>query len=198
VRPLPEAFAATRDALHELAGREISPAREAVTGRIGLRAMPGGFGTPVFGDRRRLRVDGAELVVEDAGSETRRALDVDPAAARVLADFFAFTTAVLEELAREPEQDATMIQLWPEHFDVSITLGRGAARATYGGSPGDEQHPEPYLYVAPWETPEPGPSWNARGFAGAELPYAELVAAAEPYATALEFMVSRRERLGTP
>ena len=26
----------------------------------------------------------------------------------------------------------------------------GGRRATYGGSPGDDAHPEPYLYVAPW------------------------------------------------
>jgi hypothetical protein len=35
--------------------------------------------------------------------------------------------------------------LWPEHFDLAIT----ADGATYGGSPGDGEHAQPYLYVIP-------------------------------------------------
>src|SRR4051812_24218287 len=188
---LPETFAATRTALHEIAENQMAPARKAVTGRIGLRAMPGGFGTPVFGDRRRLRVEGAELVTEAGGQDTRRALGVDAASVRVLGDYYAFVTGVLEELVR-PELEASLIQIWPEHFDCAIELGHGDARANYGGSPGDDDHPEPYLYVGPWQAPDPGPLWNATGFPGAELAYAELVAADDPFALALEFM---RERL---
>ena len=193
---LPESFAATRATLHELAERTIAPEREAVTGRIGLRALPGGFGTPVFGDRRRLRVDGVELVVEEAGTEERRPIDVDPVAARVLADFYAFVTAALEELARGNEElQPSMIQLWPEHFDVAMVLGPGPARANYGGSPGDEGHAEPYLYVGPWEAPATGELWNATGFPGAELPYSELAAADDPYALAHDFYRARLEAL---
>jgi hypothetical protein len=188
---LPESFAATVAALHELAEAEMAPARKAVTGRIGLRAMPGGFGTPVFGDRRRLRVEGAELVTEAGGAESRRGLDIDADASRALGDFYAFVTAVLEELAR-PELEPSLIQIWPEHFDVAIELGRGDARANYGGSPGDEHHPEPYLYVGPWQAPPAGELWNATGFPGAELSYSELIAAPDQYAAALAFM---RERL---
>ena len=121
---LPESFAATRAALHALAEQTIAPARKEVTGRIGLRATPGGFGTPVFGDRRRLRVDGVELVVEADGHEDRRVLDVDPDAARALADFYAFVTVTLEELARgNHELQPSVIQIWPEHFDVAMELG---------------------------------------------------------------------------
>lgn len=195
MEPLPASFTTTRDALHELARTVISPGREAVTGRIGLRATPGGFGTPVFGDRRRLRVEGVELVTEAAGAQTRRPLDLDPAAARVLADFYAFATATLEELVR-PELEPSLIQLWPEHFDVAVELGRRDGRANYGASPGDEQHPEPYLYVGPRKAPEPGELWNATGFPGAEMPYADLVRAPDAYAAALAFFRVRMEALG--
>jgi hypothetical protein len=40
-----------------------------------------------------------------------------------------------------------------------------------------------------------GPLWNARGFTGAELGYAELMAAPDPAAAALEFMTTRRAAL---
>jgi hypothetical protein len=48
--PLPSTFAATRDALHEVAEQTVSPARAEVNGKIGLRYTRGGFGTPFFGD----------------------------------------------------------------------------------------------------------------------------------------------------
>jgi len=59
---LPPDYAETREALHRLACYVLSPARKAVTGRIGLRSTPGGFGTPVFGADEQLRVEGASLV----------------------------------------------------------------------------------------------------------------------------------------
>ena len=67
--------------------------------------------------------------------------------------------------------DPGWVQLWPEHFDVATELGseeRGE-RAAYGASPGDDEHPEPYLYVAPWTARPEGELWNATAFAGAEL-----------------------------
>lgn len=67
--PLPDGYAATRDALHRLAGHVLAPARKAVTGRIGLRPTPGGFGTPVFGDGQQLRIAGAALIRVVAGRE---------------------------------------------------------------------------------------------------------------------------------
>jgi hypothetical protein len=62
LEPLPAAYVETRDALHRLASYVLAPARKAATGRIGLRATPGGFGTPPFGDGEQLRVEGASLV----------------------------------------------------------------------------------------------------------------------------------------
>ena len=41
--------------------------------------------------------------------------------------------------------DPSEIHLWPEHFDIAFE----DQEVTYGGSPGDENHDEPYLYVAP-------------------------------------------------
>jgi len=67
LEPLPDRYDETRDALHRLAAHLLAPARKAVAGRIGLRATPGGFGTPVFGAGEQLRVDGASLVRERDG-----------------------------------------------------------------------------------------------------------------------------------
>ena len=48
-------------------------------------------------------------------------------------------------------------QLWPEHFDLATTIDE----VNYGGSPGDDGHPLPYLYVGPWSLPDDGdPFWN--------------------------------------
>ena len=68
---LPAAFASTRDALHALAEHVVSAAYFHSTTHIGLRPTPRGFGTPIFGDRERVRVDGTGLVHERAGAERR-------------------------------------------------------------------------------------------------------------------------------
>lgn len=54
--PLPAGYAETREALHRLAAHVLAPARKAVSGRIGLRPTPGGFGTPPFGSGEQLLV----------------------------------------------------------------------------------------------------------------------------------------------
>jgi hypothetical protein len=81
------------------------------------------------------------------------------------------------------------VQLWPEHFDVAVELGNEQAerRAACGGSPSDEGHGEPYLYVAPWTARPEGDLWQASGFPGAEMSYAELLAAQDQRGAALEF-----------
>jgi hypothetical protein len=45
--------------------------------------------------------------------------------------------------------------LWPEHFDVGITLDS----VTFGVSPGDDLITEPYAYVGPHELRQ-GEFWN--------------------------------------
>jgi hypothetical protein len=198
--PLPPGFADTRVELHRLADEVLKPARERVSGRFGLRALPGGFGTPPFGDVLQLHVEGTELVARDGAEVTREPIDhVDADCAAALAAWFAFASGVLEELRADapPELAATPPQLWPEHFDVAIELGseeRGA-RAGYGASPGDELHTEPYLYVTPWTARPEGELWNATAFPGAELSYVELLAAPDRREAALDFFHARRDAL---
>ncbi|MDQ1395436.1 MAG: hypothetical protein QOG64_695, partial [Acidimicrobiaceae bacterium] len=86
------------------------------------------------------------------------------------------------------EEDPARVQLWPEHFDIAVDIGSPGSRANFGGSPGDEAHPEPYLYVGPWEQRE-GSFWNEPF--GASLSYSAIAAGADP----LEFLRAARDQL---
>ena len=127
-------------------------------------------------------------------------LAVDLTAAAVLADWFEFATEALEALrARaEPDDDVTIVRIWPEHFDAAIDMGNGDAgrRATYGGSPGDRHHAEPYLYASPWAG-RIDPFFDDPSFKGAALTYAELLAAPDPVRAASEFLVEARNRVAS-
>jgi hypothetical protein len=219
----PDALASTREALHAVAEHVISPARaHAASGKIGLRWVRGGFGTPFFGADVQLRIEGAELVRDDADGERRvaltslgaaaelagvelapnadRALDIDRAASAWLGDLYGFATSVLEQLRAEAGDDAepSRVQLWPEHFDISVELGAEsrAARAGFGVSPGDDAHDGPYLYISCWSPPPPDRVlWNASAFPGAELALADLVDDADQVGAALEFLRVRRRAL---
>ncbi|HET6507545.1 MAG TPA: hypothetical protein VFG42_12220 [Baekduia sp.] len=193
----------TRRALHALAAQVIAPLRTQATGNeIALRPRPGGFGTPELPEGGWVGVDGTDLVrvdgegaretapitslldaadfvgLDDAASAlTDAPLEVHAGAAQILADAWASGEEALIALGGD---DTTPI-LWPEHFDIAIEH----AQATYGVSPGDDAHPEPYAYISLWTPPpglETGPStfWNAVGFTGAERPWTndvdELVA----------------------
>jgi hypothetical protein len=179
-------FVETRETLHELAG-DLSRRRKQATGSdddFTLAVLERGWGTPPFVDGGQVRVEGAELVTRAGdGSETRAAIDVDEADAARLGEFFAFVQDVLETLIAEAAAPSA-INLFPEHFDVAFD----DREVTFGGSPGDENHDEPYLYVGPWTAPDPGPAWNANGFQGAEAPWGTR-------AEALDFLRSRRDRL---
>jgi hypothetical protein len=214
---IPAGFAQTRLALHQLAETVISPARRQANTKIGLRWTLGGFGTPFFGADAQVRVGHGELVVQEGTDVRRAAIDtaraarallgglaapgeddrddqslrVEASAASALGEYYGFATSVLEELRHDAQAalEPSRVQLWPEHFDIAIELGGEAAgkRAGYGASPGDDAHAAPYLYVVPWgETPS-GERWQAEGFAGAQLDYDVLLAAADQRAVALEF-----------
>lgn len=173
---------------------------------------------------RQVRTDGADLVYARGERETRSPLtslaaagalvsellpdepELDPAplqieleAAGVLADWFALGANVLEALAGEAGSghEPSRPTLWPEHFDIAIESGaeQSGRRANYGFSPGDEHHREPYLYVGPWRSGIAGELWNATGFDGAELGYAELREADDPLQTALGFCRARSKTL---
>jgi hypothetical protein len=205
----PRRLVRTRAALHRLAEHVIAPAREHANGKIGLRYTHCGFGTPFFGADVQLRVVSDMLVVQRGNRESaepistlasaashlgeellprgcadEEPLEVDPAASRFLGEWFGFGASLLEELRAGVGDDAepSRVQLWPEHFDISVELGSesAGARAGYGASPGDEDHAEPYLYVAPWGDVQSGDAlFDATAFKGAELPYSELLAAAQ-------------------
>ena len=193
--PVPAGFEATRLALHELAEHEVSPARERANGKIGLRHTLGGFGTPFFGEEEQVRVEGTELVKARGEREERRALDVDAAGAAFLADWYGLAAWMLEELraTEDSDEEPSRVQLWPEHFDMAVDIGAGPGRATVGASPGDESHPEPYLYILPLAPAIEltGELWQASGFTGAELPFAELVDAPDQAAAGLAFAQAR-------
>jgi len=203
LEPLPPRFAETRIALHKIAEAVVSPARKPAN-EIALRYTRGGFGTPFFSEGGvvcQVRVERGELVRQRRNEETREPLpDVDLAAAGALGEFYGFGCSVLEQLrADEPDGEPSLVQLWPEHFDIAVELGfeAGGQRATYGASPGDEDHDEPYLYVSVWTADASGELWNAAGFKGAELRYSELLEAEDQRRAALDFMRARYRALQT-
>jgi hypothetical protein len=194
LNPLPASFAETRVALHKVAEAVVAPARMPAT-EIALRYTRGGFGTPFFeldGADCQVRVEHGELVHQRGSEETREPLPgVDTGAATALGEFYGLACSVLEQLrADEPEGDPSLVQLWPEHFDLAIELGseRAGQRANFGASPGDDDHAEPYFYVGPWTADVAGELWNATAFKGAELTYSELIASDDHRRTALDFM----------
>jgi hypothetical protein len=140
----------------------------------------------------------AELLPEGTSLDDRP-LDVDPAAASALASWYALGATVLGRLVAEagPGDEPSPVILWPEHFDIAIELGSEArgVRANYGFSPGDDEHPEPYVYVGPWTAEVSGELWDAAGFRGAELGHAALLEAEDPDAAAGDFLRTRREAL---
>lgn len=120
-----------------------------------------------------------------------RPLTVRDAPVEALGDWYRFGFEALEELGGHSE-DATEPQLWPEHFDAAIEMGDESAggRASFGASPGDQGHLEPYLYVSAWsEIDRSDPFWNDRNFNGASLPFTTLVEAQDQRRVALEFFL---------
>lgn len=81
--PLPASFAETRGALHQIAFFAMAPARYKAMGRMGLKATPGGFGTPEF-DGRVARVEGEFLVYEKDGNLATQQITT----VRAAAEFF--------------------------------------------------------------------------------------------------------------
>jgi hypothetical protein len=199
LEPLPANFAETRVVLHEVAVAVVAPARKPEN-EISLRYTRGGFGTPFYeeeGEDCQVRVEHGRLIRQRGDSERTEALPagVTEDSATALGDFYGFACSVLEELRHEAADVDDRVRLWPEHFDIAVDLGPERARATCGASPGDDGHDEPYLYVLPLIDFTPGELWNATGFDGAELPYAELLEADDQRLAALRFMRERSSAL---
>lgn len=169
----------TRRALHAVAETLLAGPQYRTSGTIRLQVSPGGFATRA---EPWLRVVGAELVAagryqslqrttcaalaaelgveagapaglyqDGAGVDSEEAIDADPAAAEWLAHCFAIGDAALR--GTFPDADPV---IWPEHFDVAVTVDA----ANYGVSPGDAFQPEPYAYVGPHDQ-QHGEFWNA-------------------------------------
>jgi hypothetical protein len=173
----PENLERTRRSLHGVAELVLAGPQYARSGSIRLRVTPGGFGTVSDPD---LRVEGLELVTPStrlpldrtfadlaraAGVEPRALrdvyaegpgvavddpIDVDPAAVPVILGAFARGDAAMRAFA--PGQPPV---IWPEHFDIGVTVDE----VNYGVSPGDPHLDEPYAYVGPWSARE-GAFWN--------------------------------------
>jgi hypothetical protein len=186
----------TRRSLHAVAERLLAGPQHRAHGTIRLAITPGGFGqvrgpwrvagADLVGDGARVPLRGdiaavgmaagiepgvpERLYGDHADLDAGATLAVDPAAAALLADWFARGDAGLRLLA-----PASTPVLWPEHFDLGISLDE----VNYGISPGDAAHPAPYAYVGPWK-PRESAFWNApfgAVRAAAELPDATAVAA---------------------
>ncbi len=135
--------------------------------------------------------------------DTAEPLAVDAAAAAALADWYAAVATALDRAAAELGDDATpsLVQLWPEHFDVALDVAYDPSapteqRANLGGSPGDGFHAEPYVYVGPWTPDRPGDQtfWNAPF--GAIIGYDTLAESDDPVGTIADFFVDGIRRLG--
>lgn len=113
-------------------------------------------------------------------------LPLDVAASVVYGDWFGFAASVLEQLRFELRQlgaTVSRVQLWPEHFDMAFDN----STANFGCSPGDIEHPEPYLYVGPWKRDGLDDEFWNESF-GAVLPYSELLAAPDQRGLVLAFL----------
>src|SRR5205814_1329234 len=95
--------------------------------------------------------DLADVYAGGAGVDPDEQLVFDPEVLDQLLGWFGQGDAALRTFAPEAEP-----VLWPEHFDVGVTIGD----VNYGVSPGDSTHAGPYAYVGPW-TPRKGEFWNA-------------------------------------
>jgi hypothetical protein len=204
LKPLPEQFIATREAMHQIAYFAVAPARHQAEARMGLRAAPGGFGTPEF-NGQIARVEGTLLVHEQHGNVATQEISTVRDACEFFGhdyevswfegNWFNFGFAVLTRLRGHGSagDDVSEAQLWPEHFDAAIEMGdeESGKRASYGASPGDVDHPAPYLYVAAWETVDRSDSfWNDPHFNGASLGYDALLESGDPAGTALSFLTA--------
>jgi hypothetical protein len=121
-----------------------------------------------------------------------RPLKIGDTPTQALGDWFRFGFDVLDRFRADGgADDVSETQLWPEHFDAAVEAGSETAgrRASYGASPGDPGHIEPYFYVAAWsEIDRDLPFWNDRHFNGASLPYAEIAEAEDPEGVCLDFL----------
>jgi hypothetical protein len=185
------ALVRTRHSLHAVAELILAGAQYAACERITLQVAQGGFstrfepalqveGVELVGGFGRVTLDGltvreaasaagvelislAEVYADGAAYGPDDSLAIDPASASELAASWQTGHDALREL--DPTCEPI---LWPEHFDVGISLDE----VNYGVSPGDTHLPIPYAYVGPWSPPTGDAFFNAPF--GASRPLADL------------------------
>jgi len=120
-------------------------------------------------------------------------LVADAGACAALGDWYAIAAVAIDAVvaALGAEGDASLAQLWPEHFDLGLDVAWGPAagqRVNLGASPGDALVPEPYLYTGPHGPQRPGDPgyWDAPF--GATLTRTALAGAEDPLAAAVAFL----------
>jgi len=182
----------TRLSLHAVAELLLAGPQYDASGTIRLRVVPGGFatvaepqlsvvGVALVSGSKEVLLDGRTIaeVAQDVGVTPRplgdvqkdhtelgpdSLLSVDQTGAMRVAAALGIGAAALAAYA--PSVDAV---LWPEHFDIGITLDE----VNYGVSPGDGYLDVPYAYVGPWNRDGlDDPFWNAPF--GAAAPLTEL------------------------
>ena len=124
---LPPDFAETREAMRRLAVYVLSPARKAVTGRIGLQPAPGGFGTAEFGHGEELRVEGAALHRRSGASPEESAPITSLAAA---ADFAGV------KLSADPGVGHDIPELGDPEAPLPVSAAAGRALGAFYGFSG--------------------------------------------------------------
>jgi hypothetical protein len=169
----------TRVSLHGIAELLLAGPQFRQHGTIRLRVLPGAIATIAAPD---LRADHLKVRTSDASVDVRGAtyaelgtrLGVVAGAPQGLyeqgsgeqpSDRPFLDPEVAQELLaaldrgdqglRQFAPDQTPV-LWPEHFDVAVTVNE----VNYGVSLGDTFLDEPYMYVGP-SKPRTGPFWNA-------------------------------------
>jgi hypothetical protein len=124
---------------------------------------------------------------------------LDGRSVEFLGAWFGFAASVLEQVRAEADSldQPSRVQLWPEHFDLSVDLGdeRAGRRGTLGASTGDDVDLDPYLYVTHWRDVAEDEYWNEEHFPGASLTIDTLAAAPDQRASALTFLRRGRELL---
>ncbi|MDH6109320.1 hypothetical protein P3T36_000092 [Kitasatospora sp. MAP12-15] len=174
-----ETLVRTRRALHAVAELVLAGPQFRASGTIRLRAALGGFATRA---EPHAQVVGADLVAggqrlfleratcadlaaaigvtggapaglyqEGSGVGLEDVIEADPQAAHLIAQGFALGDAALRRMFAGADP-----VIWPEHFDLGVSVGA----VNYGVSPGDDFSAEPYAYVGP-HVQRRGPFWNA-------------------------------------
>ncbi|UDY36508.1 hypothetical protein [Dermatobacter hominis] len=83
--------------------------------------------------------------------EPDRVLELDEACVATIADWYEFGAVALDRFVAVHGELSTEPILWPEHFDLAVTVpDEVRGEIVVGVSPGDDADPDPYAYVG-WQ-----------------------------------------------